>query len=76
VYCPPGFTDEEDRAGNTLKGAWRSEVCGDEELTRFGQVGGNRYCRSAADIRELYRNFFLTTDGEVSWQYNHVHRTS
>ena len=76
VYCPRGFTDGEDGAGNTLEGAWRSEVHGDEGLTRLGQIGGNRYCRSAADTRELYQDYFLTPDGEVSWQYNHVRRTS
>ena len=42
VYCPPGFVDEEDGAGNIIYGSWK----GDEEpVTGFeslGSIGGNR----------------------------------
>lgn len=42
VYCPPGFVDGEDGAGNIIDGSWR----GDEEpVTGFeslGSIGGNR----------------------------------
>ena len=76
VYCPRGFTDGEDGAGNILEGAWRSETSNDDGLQRVGQMGGNRYGRSAAEIRKCYRDYFLTPEGEVSWQYNYIQRTS
>ena len=43
VYCPPGFFDGEDGAGNIIDGSWRRDedpVTGFESL---GSVGGNRY---------------------------------
>lgn len=41
TYCPPGFVDGEDGAGNVLRGSWRDDgVC--DGLTSLGQVGGNR----------------------------------
>ena len=41
VYCPRGFVDSEDGAGNTLDGAWRLEANCDNGLTRIGQLGGS-----------------------------------
>jgi len=35
-----------------------------------------RYSRSAADIRESFKDYFNSNSGKVSWQYNHVRRTS
>ena len=42
VYCPPGFVDGEDGAGNLVQGTWRDDdpVTG---LKSLGRVGGNRY---------------------------------
>jgi hypothetical protein len=50
------------------------ETNSDDGLARIRQIGGNRYGRSAAEVRKLYRDYFLTPE-EVSWQYDHVHRT-
>ena len=76
VYCPPGFTDAEDAVGNILQGEWRSQVSEDSGLSRLGQVGGNRYSQSAAEVRDIYRDYFQRPEGELPWQYNYVHRTS
>ena len=43
VYCPAGFTDAEDGAGNVLPGSWRSEKSGRSGLEPLGQAGGNPY---------------------------------
>ena len=74
VYCPPGFVDAEDGTGNLLEGEWRAQTSGDTGMKRIGQVGGNRYTRSAAKLRETFRDYFLSSHGEVAWQYNHVRR--
>ena len=43
VYCPAGFTDAKDGAGNVLPGSWRSEESDRSGLEPLGQAGGNRY---------------------------------
>ena len=42
VYCPPGFVDGEDGAGNQISAGWRSEDDPCAGLASLGQVGGNR----------------------------------
>ena len=76
VYCPAGFIDAEDGAGNVLEGEWRREVNAGSGLEVIGQMGGNRYGRSAAEVRDTYRDYFISSEGEVAWQYNYVRRTS
>ena len=73
MYCPPGFIDGEDGDGNVVKGSWRSEVPGGG-FSRLRQVGSNRFCRSAAEISETFRDYFMTTEGQVTWQFHHIHR--
>ena len=73
VYCPQGFTDAEDGVGYLLKRTWRHEV-DDGGLSRIGQIGGNRSSRSAAEVRDMYRDYFMTPEGQVTWQYHHVNR--
>ena len=41
VYCPPGFIDGEDGAGNVIEGSWRSEE-DSSGLQQLGHTGGNR----------------------------------
>jgi hypothetical protein len=43
VYCPPGFVDGEDGAGNTIDGGWRNDEDPSTGLESLRQVGGNRY---------------------------------
>lgn len=75
VYCPPGFTDGEDGAGNVLEGEWRREADSCTGIERIGHVGGNRYGRAASEVRDTYRHYFSSQEGELDWQYNHVRRT-
>ena len=42
VYCPPGFVDGEDGAGNHLPGKWRVDEDPCSGLVSLQQVGGNR----------------------------------
>ena len=35
-----------------------------------------RYSRDAAGIRDLFKDFFSSSNGEAAWQYNYVRRTS
>ena len=54
VYCPAGFTDSEDGDGNIVEGGWRRDSTESQGLDRMGSLGGNRYDRAAADVRDLY----------------------
>jgi hypothetical protein len=75
VYCPPGFGDAEDGTGNVIEGTWRHEAGGSEGLKRVGSVGSNMHSRSAVAVRDTYQNYFMSSEGEVMWQYHHIHRT-
>ena len=41
MYCPPGFIDGEDSAGNVIEGSWRTEDDG-TGLQPLESVGWNR----------------------------------
>lgn len=74
LYCPSGWVDGEDGAKNLIDGAWRAEdLSGFSQITR---VGSNSYSRTAAEMREYFKEYFNSTDGEVSWQYAYVRRTN
>ena len=83
--CTPGFTDVEDEECNVIEGTWQTD---DEQSTGMGPVACTssmdiilpppllyiRHSRSTASIRDSYRDYFSSTQGEVSWQYT-VRRT-
>lgn len=93
VYCPPGFIDGEDGAGNIIEGDWRTDGDPGVGFQPTRQVGSNRFVATitfslficmhscfrhslaAADVRDLYRQYFNSPAGEVSWQYHHVNRS-
>ena len=76
VYCPPGFTDMEDSDGNVVIGTWR-EDSSSQGLEDIRGAGSNYHSLNAAKIRDTFSNYYFTSShGEVSWQYQHVHRTN
>ena len=60
MYCPPGFVDGEDGAGNQITGNWRGDDDPCAGLTSLGQVGGNRQ-EETLELTDctLYYNFTL-----------------
>ena len=89
VYCSPGFTDGEDGECNVIEGAWRTDDEQSTRVGHVACTSSNRKCtfnlpppllytrhsKSAASIRDSYRDYFTSSQGEVSWQYTHVRRT-
>ena len=75
VYCPPGFTDIEDSDGNVVEGTWREDSAS-QALENVRNAGSNFHSLNAARIRDTFRDYFSSPNGEVSWQYRHVHRTN
>ena len=75
VYCPPGYVDGEDGGRNFIEGAWRREELA-SGLEPLRNVGSNHHSLSASAVRDAFKNYFTSSAGEVSWQYQHVRRTS
>lgn len=72
-YIPAEFVDCEDNTGNTMPGAWRSNVRSDEGgLLNLTRISGNRYTFDAGKVRDGFRNYFNSLEGQVSWQLQHV----
>ena len=76
VYRPPGVIDAEDGVGNVVNGNgnWREEPS-PLGLEAIRNLGGNRHSLTASTVRDVFTNYFISAR-EVSWQYQHVHRTS
>ncbi len=79
VYCPPGFTDGEDGEGgemmiNQLEWSLHVTQVIIALLTYLHYLYYYRHSRSAS-IRDSYKDYFNSNDGEVSWQYADVRRT-
>ena len=71
-YCPPGYTDQEDRDGNFIPGDWRQEVSGMKNIPR---IRSNTYTWSAAELRDTLMNYFISSEGAVPWQLNYIRST-
>ena len=71
-YCPPSYVDHEDPHGNFISGDWRLETSQNAGLDIISRVGSNTYSRSAAHVRDMFKDYFLSPEGEVEWQYRHV----
>ena len=71
-YCPPGYVDHEDPLGNFIPGDWRVESGQSGGLSRIPQVGSHSFSRSAASIRDSFKQYFSSPEGELEWQYRHV----
>ena len=74
-YCPPGYTDHEDRRGNISNGRWRSSAQNQSCLRPIGRVSSNTYTKKAALVREKYKNYFLSSRGQLPWQNTVVNRS-
>ena len=71
-YIPAGFVDNEDSSGNITPGDWRSSVASNTGLSNLRRVGGNRYTFQAGLARDNFKQYFNSSQGQVSWQLKHV----
>lgn len=69
-YVPPCFVDYEDSDGILQKGEWRNVVTNMSALSKKAKgKQSNNYDSASREIREGFMKFFLTSEGEVPWQY-------
>ena len=72
AYTPPGSFDSEDPESHLMiPGDWRQEStlqC----WTQLAQQGSNRHSLTAKEIRDHFRDFYISNDGAVPWQWNMI----
>ena len=75
VYCRLVFTDKEDGEGNVLTGASQKDFSS-QGLETIHNTGSNNHSINAANVRDIFKDYFSSSHGEVSWQYRHACRTN
>ena len=75
MYCPQGFVDCEDSSGRLQQGEWRNIVAGDVGAFRTMETPRGRPQIDAALTRQALTSYFLTDQGSLPWQWQHVRST-
>ena len=75
MYCPQGFVDCEDSSGRLQQGEWRNIVAGDVGAFRTMETPRGRPQIDAALIRQALTSYFITDQGSLPWQWQHVRST-
>ncbi|XP_028410737.1 protein ALP1-like [Dendronephthya gigantea] len=75
LYIPLGYVDSEDRNGHMVPGSWRESDEDNNGLSSIGRQGSNFYGKDASSVRNDLTQYFMTSEGSVSWQINHVTST-
>lgn len=70
VYAPQGTFDEE-IDGIVTPGRWRQDPTPDNVFFSNRPVGSNM-SNESKEIREEYKEYFVSPEGEVSWQYRYI----
>lgn len=68
IYAPTGAFDDE----NDENGTWRNEGLPRANLLPLQNGNAHNYSVMAKVIREEFRDYFVSAEGEVSWQYKHI----
>lgn len=68
-YTPAGIFDSYDTDGNLIEGSWRKELDENNTLVDLRTLP-RKSTTNLHEIRNEFRDYFLTPEGEVSWQYD------
>ena len=74
VYCPAGFADHEEAQGSVIRGDWRRDGLG-SGLQSIGRTGANTAPVAAKQVRDSFKDYFISEEGQLSWQPSHVRST-
>ena len=72
-YCPSTLIDQDTDRGMT-NGTWRNTTS--SGIIDMTQVGSNIFTKQAKEVRDDYRDYFNSPEGEVSWQLDMVTSTT
>ena len=75
MYCPQGFVDCEDSSGRLQQGEWRNIVAGDVGAFRTMETPRGQPQIDAALTRQALTSYFLTDQGSLPCQWQHVRST-
>lgn len=67
-YAPTGSFDAE----NDENAIWRNEGLPRDNMLPLQNENVHNYSVMAKEIREEFRDYFVSAEGEVSWQYKHL----
>lgn len=71
-YAPLGTFDKEDQSG-FIPGNWREEGNPQTSLHSMGNTNVQRNASSTTkEIREQFKSYFMSTEGELTWQYQYI----
>lgn len=71
VYAPPGIFDRETE-GRLLPGSWREDGDPHGTLLHLQHTNARNPPLAAKEVREKFKQYFMSREGEVSWQYSKV----
>ena len=74
VYCPAGFADHEEAQGSVIRDDWRRDGLG-RGLQSIGRTGANTAPVAAKQVRDSFKDYFISEEGQLSWQPSHVRST-
>jgi hypothetical protein len=66
------FDREDTETGIAEPGSWRAKGMPDISMLPLGNVGSNNYSYEVKRIRDEFKEFFVTPQGEVPWQYSRL----
>ncbi|XP_064464983.1 uncharacterized protein LOC135376409 [Ornithodoros turicata] len=69
---PSGVVDQVDRFGNITEGSWHAEAGHFVEEHRLERTSARNHSRDAARCRDLYANYFVSSAGQLEWQWPRV----
>ena len=73
TYAPSNSFDREDIENGTIQnGTWRGMGMPATNMLPIEKNCSNNSADSAKATREEFRDYFMTSDGEVSWQYKYL----
>ncbi|KAG8180620.1 hypothetical protein JTE90_018238 [Oedothorax gibbosus] len=65
-------SDHEDSAHSIENGSWREEGMPEANLLPIEPAIGHNHSLSAKSVREELKEYFVSTEGEVEWQYKFI----
>lgn len=66
-YAPPNSFDKDDQLGE-----WRNLGMPTSNLFELTRGQAHNYSESAKDVRNEFREYFVSSRGDISWQYKHI----
>ena len=67
IYTPPGSFDCDRQDGTIAFGSWRTITEGDSGIINLRRIP-RRAPQNAKNVRDEFRTYFMSREGQVSWQ--------